>query len=208
MAKVLFVKANDRPAEQAVSVQLYEAFLSAYRDGHPDDSISEIDLFREQLPYYGNTVMSGIYKLANGLEPSAEERAAADIANRHLDQFLTADKLAIAFPLWNFTVPAPLVTYVSYLLQAGKTFKYTAEGSIGLAADKKLALLNARGGDYSQEAMASAEMAMNLMKTSFQLMGITDPLSVVVEGHNMYPDRAKDIVREGLREAREAAARF
>ena len=27
MATVLFVKANNRPAEQAVSVKLYEAFL-------------------------------------------------------------------------------------------------------------------------------------------------------------------------------------
>lgn len=208
MAKVLFVKANDRPAEQAVSVQLYEAFLSAYRDGHPGDSISEIDLFREELPYFGNTAMNGLYKLANGLEPTAEERTAADIANRHLDRFLAADKLAIAFPLWNFTVPAPLVTYVSYLMQAGKTFKYTAEGPIGLAADKRVALLNARGGDYSLEATASAEMSLNLMKASFRLMGVTDPLSVVVEGHNLYPDRAKEIIREGLREAREAAARF
>ncbi len=30
MTKVLFVKANNRPAEQAVSVKLYEAFLASY----------------------------------------------------------------------------------------------------------------------------------------------------------------------------------
>jgi hypothetical protein len=32
MRKVLFVKVNNRPVEQAVSVKLYEAFLKSYVD--------------------------------------------------------------------------------------------------------------------------------------------------------------------------------
>lgn len=35
MSNILFVKANDRPADQAVSVKLYDAFLSAYKEVSP-----------------------------------------------------------------------------------------------------------------------------------------------------------------------------
>ena len=61
-------------------------------------------------------------------------------------------------------VPAPLVNYISHLAQASKTFEYTAEGPVGLAGDKKVVLLNARGGDYSSEPMATAEWRLNLFK--------------------------------------------
>lgn len=74
MANVLFVKANDRPAEQAVSVQMYDTFLKAYKERHPQDTIKELDLFSMGLPYYGNAAISGLYKAAQGLEATAEER--------------------------------------------------------------------------------------------------------------------------------------
>ena len=35
MSKVLFVKANDRPAEQAVSSKMYETFVSTYKEANP-----------------------------------------------------------------------------------------------------------------------------------------------------------------------------
>ncbi|MDZ5038425.1 FMN-dependent NADH-azoreductase, partial [Clostridium perfringens] len=47
MTTVLFVKANNRPADQAVSVKLYEAFLASYKESHPEDTVVELDLYNE-----------------------------------------------------------------------------------------------------------------------------------------------------------------
>lgn len=137
MANVLFIKVNDRPADQAVSVQMYEKFLNTYKETHESDSITELDLFNVELPYYGNDTITGLFKLAQGFPLTEVEQKAADIANRYMDQFQAADKVVIAFPLWNFAAPAPLTTYLSYIAQAGKAFKYTAEGPVGLLGDKK-----------------------------------------------------------------------
>jgi FMN-dependent NADH-azoreductase len=208
MAKVLFVKANDRPADQSVTVQMYETFLKTYKKANPQDSITELDLYNIELPYYGNIAITGLYKLSQGVETSPEELKAAEIVSRYLDQFLEADKIVFAFPMWNFTVPAPLITYISYLMQSGKTFKYTAEGPVGLAADKKVALLNARGGVYSTEQMAPMEMSLNYVKTAISLWGILNPEVVVIEGHSQYPERAKEIVEAGLRKTAELASHF
>jgi FMN-dependent NADH-azoreductase len=206
MTKVLFVKVNDRPAEQAVSVQMYNAFFNAYKEANPTDEITELDLFQAELPYYGNAALTAIYKNNQGMELTEEEAKYVKLANQYIDQFLSMDKIVIAFPLWNSTVPAPLITYISYLAQAGKMFKYTAEGPIGYAADKKVALLSARGSDYS--AIPGAEMAVNLVKSAISLWGITNPEVVVIEGHNQYPDRSSEIVANGLEETAKLASRF
>jgi FMN-dependent NADH-azoreductase len=208
MANVLFVKTNDRPAEQAVSVKMYEAFLKTYKESNPQDQITELDLYNAELPYYGNAAITGLYKAAQGFEATAEERRAAEIVNRYLDQFLEADKIVFAFPLWNFTVPAPLITYISYLSQAGKTFRYTAEGPVGLVGDKKVALLCARGGDYSSEYMAPIEMGSNYVKNVISLWGIKSPEVVVIEGHNQYQDRSAEIIASGLSRTAELVASF
>ena len=116
---------------------MYHVFLESFKESHPEDQITELDLFAENLPYYDSTAINGMFKAAQGLEATPEEQAAASNVSKYLDQFLAADKIVLAFPLWNMTVPAVLHTYIDYLNQAGKTFKYTPQGVVGLVTGKK-----------------------------------------------------------------------
>lgn len=204
MTTMLFIQANNRPAEHAVSVKMYEAFLSSYKESHPLDSIVEVNLFHEELPYLGNTIIIGNYKVAQDMSLTPEEEAEQRIVRKHLELFLSADKIVIAFPLWNLTAPAILHTYLDYLHQPRKTFKYTAEGLVGLLPDKKVALLNARGGVYGEHD----ELAVNFVKKHLRVFGIQDITTIVIEGHNQYPDRSQSIIAEGLRNTALAAKEF
>ncbi|WP_421617292.1 FMN-dependent NADH-azoreductase [Brevibacillus sp. TJ4] len=208
MSKVLLIKANDRPIEQGVSVKLYHAFADSYKKNHPNDEVVELDLFAEDLPYYGNDLITAMFKAGRGMELTAEEKRGADKVNSYLDQFLAADKVVIAFPLWNFTVPAVLHTYMDYLSQAGKTFRYTENGPVGLMGDKKVALLTARGGVYSEGPAAAIEMASKYVKTLLGFWGISNITEVIVEGHNQFPDKAEQIVQEGVDKAAKLAETF
>lgn len=62
MSKVLFIKANDRPADQAVSSKMHEIFVNTFKEANPNEEITELDLFKLDLPYYGNTAITGVYK--------------------------------------------------------------------------------------------------------------------------------------------------
>lgn len=208
MSKVLFVKANNRPAEQSATVKLYESFLQTYKETHPHDEIIELNLFELDLPYYDLDMLNGLFKVNNGIPTTPEEQKAADLANGYLEQFLNADKVVFAFPLWNFTIPAQLLTYLFYLNQAGKTFKYTEQGPVGLVGDKKVALLQARGGVYSEGPATALEMSLNYVKNTLAFWGINDPEVVVVEGHNQFQDRAEEIIHDGVKRAAELAAKF
>ena len=208
MSNVLFIKANDRPVEQATSVKLYEAFVKSYKETHPNDTVTELDLFAENLPYYGNDLITAMFKAGRGMELTAEEQKGADYVNKYLNQFAAADKVVIAYPMWNFTVPAVLHTYMDYLSQAGKTFKYTAEGPVGLMGDKKVALLTARGGVYSEGPMAAIELATKYVKTILGFWGISNVTEVVVEGHNQFADKAEEIIHAGVVKAAQLAETF
>jgi FMN-dependent NADH-azoreductase len=208
MTKVLFIKANPRPIEQSVSVKLYQAFLEKYKESHPNDDITELDLFKENLPYYDTDKINGMFKSGRGLELSPEEEIAAGTVIKYLNQFLAAEKVVFAFPLWNFAAPAVLHTYLDYLAQAGKTFRYTPEGPVGLLTDKKVALLSARGGIYSEGPAQSLEMAVNYVTNMLSFWGVKDITTVIVEGHNQFPDKAEKIIQQGVIKAAAAASNF
>jgi len=208
MANVLFVKANSRPIEQSVSVKLYHTFLKNYKEANPEDQVTELDLFEENLGYYDTNKINGMFKLSKGMELSEEEQEATKTVSNYLNQFLEADKVVFAFPLWNFTIPAVLHTYFDYLAQSGKTFRYTEDGPVGLLPDKKVVLLNARGGVYSEGPAQSAEMAVNYVTNMLNFWGVTDITTLVVEGHNQYPHKAEEIIADGLERTEQTAQSF
>jgi len=204
MTTSLFVKANNR--QGSITGKMYAAFLESYRVSHSNETVIELDLFHETLPYLDDVMIRGNYKSFQGMELTSEEKTVHDIVTKHLDQFLAADKVVMAFPLWNLTVPAVLHTYLDYLHHPRKTFKYTAEGPVGLLPHKKVALLNARGGVYSQGN--PSEMAVSFVENHLRVFGITDITTIVIQGHNQFPDRSKVIIEEGLYKARQAARIF
>ncbi|MCP3739707.1 FMN-dependent NADH-azoreductase [Rossellomorea sp. BNER] len=204
MTTTLFVKANNR--QESVTGKLYDAFLESYKASHPYDTVIELDLFQERLPYLDEVMINGNFKSAQGMELTSEEKSVHDVVAMHLEQFMAADKVVMAFPLWNLTVPAVLHTYLDYMHHPRKTFKYTAEGMVGLLPDKKVTLLNARGGVYAEGD--PSEMAVSFVKNHLNIFGITDITTVVIEGHNQFPDRREAIIEEGLLKAVQAAKSF
>ncbi|PTM58714.1 FMN-dependent NADH-azoreductase [Desmospora activa] len=206
MTATLFVKANNRPSDQSVSVRLYDAFLNSYRESHPNEPMVELDLYAERLPYLGADMIHANYKSAQKIALTLKEKTLSDIANKHLQQFIAADKVVIAFPLWNLTVPAVLHTYLDYMHRPGQTFKYTEEGHVGLLSDKKVALLNARGGVYPEGD--PGEMAVSFVQNQLRFFGITDIQTVIVEGHHQFPERSEAIIAAGINKAREVAKTF
>ncbi|KMR64078.1 FMN-dependent NADH-azoreductase, partial [Staphylococcus aureus] len=78
--------------------------------------------------------------------------------------------------------------YLDSVSVAGKTFKYTAEGPVGLLPDKKALHIQARGGYYSEGPAAELEMGDRYIKQMMGFYGITDVDSLIVEGHNAEPN--------------------
>lgn len=199
---VLVVKANNRPASEGVSSKMYDVFMDNIGT---DANVKTFDVFKEDMPYFGQDFFDAMQKSAQAEELNDIEQRILTAANKAMDAFLDADVVVFAFPLWNKTIPAPLQTFIDYIYRAGVTFKYTEEGPQGLVPEKKVIILNARGGVYSTPEMAPSEMSVNYVRMIMNFFGIEDIEEVIIEGHNMYPDKAQEIIEDGMKRVEEMA---
>ncbi|GGF18272.1 FMN-dependent NADH-azoreductase 1 [Halobacillus andaensis] len=202
---VLVVKANNRP--DGISTRMYNTFLEQIKE-NKEVNVSTYDVFEEDTPYFGQEVFSGLGKLHEGVALNDTEQRLLDAKQKAKDVISAADVIVVAFPLWNFTIPAKLQTFIDYLAEAGFSFKYTAEGSLEpLLTDKGVIFLNARGGNYSHPSMAPLEMSLNYMRNIFGgHFGMKVLDEVVIEGHAAAPDQAEEIIEEGLKKVSDLAA--
>lgn len=57
--------------------------------------------------------------------------------NTNLETFMNADRYVFVTPMWNFSYPPVVKAYLDNVAIAGKTFKYTENGPVGLLEGKK-----------------------------------------------------------------------
>ncbi|WP_409272732.1 FMN-dependent NADH-azoreductase [Neobacillus sp. SCS-31] len=203
---VLVVKANNRPASEAVSSKMYETFMENL-DGV---NVTTFDVFAEDMPYLGQDLFNAFGKLATGEELTDVEKRILAAKQKAKDALTAADIVVFAFPLWNLTIPAKLQTFIDYVYEAGFTFKYDENGqAVQLMKDKKAIILNARGGIYSEGPAAAMEMSVNYIKNvAGGVFGMQIIDEVVIEGHAAAPDQAEKIIAEGLEKVKEAAKKL
>lgn len=119
---------------------------------------------------------------------SDEERAQVALSEELLEEFLAADTVVIGAPMYNFSLPTQLKAWIDRLAQAGRTFKYTETGPVGLAGGKRVVIASSRGGMYTgtpMEAMVDHQEAY--LRGVLGFWGITDVEVVRAEGTNMGP---------------------
>lgn len=203
--KVLLVKANNRPASDAVSSKMFEAFQANLKGVE----VSTFDVFAEDMPYFGQDFFEAFGRAQAGALTAEDQRLLA-AKQKAMDALSAADVVVFAFPLWNLTIPAALQTFIDYTYQAGYSFKYNEQGQmVSLLTDKKAIFLNARGGIYSSPEAAPMEMAVNYMRNVIGgVYGMEIIDEVVIEGHNANPAQAEAIIAEGLEKVKAAAEKL
>jgi FMN-dependent NADH-azoreductase len=203
---VLVVKANNRPASEAVSSKMYETFM----ENLEGVNVTTYDVFAEDMPYFGQDLFNAFGKLQSGEELTDVEQRILAAKQKAMDALSAADLVVFAFPLWNLTIPAKLQTFIDYVYAAGFAFKYSETGQlISLMPDKKAVILSARGGIYSTPETAPMEMAATYIKNVFGgVFGMEIVDEVIIEGHNAAPEKAQTIIAEGLAKVAEVAKRF
>lgn len=207
MTNVLVVKANNRP--DGISTKMYNTFMETVK-GNTDMNVRVFDVFEEDMPYFGQDLFNAFGKIQNEEELSDVERRIMTAKQKAMDAVKEADILVFAFPLWNLTIPAALQTFIDYVYSVGFTFKYDPQGNlVQLMPEKKVILLNARGGLYSAPEMAPMEMSYNYMQNVFNgVFGMQIIENVIIEGHNSNPQQAEAIVEAGIQRVQEVAQKL
>ena len=200
MTKLLVVRAHPLDGEISRSMQVTNAFLKSYIESHTEDTIEDINLYDLAVPDIDRDLLQAWSELGSGTafdELSEVKQQKITLFNGYTDGFLNADKVVIANPLWNLNVPARLKAWVDTVTVAGKTFKYNEKGeAVGLAGDKKVLHIQANGGVYDGK-----DPANQYLKTILTYIGVSDFQELFVEGMDYAPDKAADIMAEGIEKA-------
>ncbi|MBS0426310.1 MAG: FMN-dependent NADH-azoreductase [Proteobacteria bacterium] len=165
----------------SVSRQLTAEITAEWRASHPGTTVEVLDLAVD-TPNHFTADALGI-KVGLQAEPTEAQRRENAVSERLVSQFLAADVIVVGAPLYNFSVPSQLKAWIDRLAQAGRTFKYTDKGAVGLAGGKTVIVASTRGGLYSTSDAGNAmEHQESYLKTIFGFFGITDVRIVRAEG--------------------------
>ncbi|MEM1389928.1 MAG: NAD(P)H-dependent oxidoreductase [Pseudomonadota bacterium] len=80
---------------------------------------------------------------------SDEQTATLALSDELIGEIEAADTLVLAVPIYNFGVPAAFKAWIDQIARAGKTFRYTENGPVGLLENKKAFVVITSGGTGS-----------------------------------------------------------
>jgi len=191
--KTLIIKYLPRE-ERSKTKQVLDAFLK-----NVTGEIEELDLTKDIPDLLLQENLSAYYKRNYGGEELNETDAKSlSKMDKMTDQFLNADKIVLAYPMYNFSLPATVKAYFDSILQKNKTWDINNGNYVGLMKGKKAIIITSAGGKYPD----GNEFSTSLSKTLFKFVGIE---AEVVEAHGMgYPD-AEDSLIEAKAKAEEIA---
>ncbi|HEY9068934.1 MAG TPA: NAD(P)H-dependent oxidoreductase [Candidatus Ozemobacteraceae bacterium] len=204
MKTLLHIIASPR-GEASTSLRVSNVVVEQFRRQHPDGKVDTLDLFAEELPRLTLNAVNGKYRLLSGKDLDDVTREAWKPIEAHISRFKAADVIVITSPMWNFGMPYVLKHYFDVILQPRYLFRYTATGVEGLAGNKKVVVVTARGGDYSPGSGAEAmDLLMPSLKTMLGFIGLNEPVFI-----NVQPTLASaELTEPRLGEALETAKRM
>ena len=140
--------------DASASRQLSHSVVAAWLAAEPTASLSYRDLAADALSHFSaaSLVAAGT---ATELRDAAQQHE-AELAESTLQEFLDADAIVIAAPMYNFSVPSQLKAWIDRISVAGKTFTYDENGPKGLAGGKKVVIVSTAGGLHAGQASGAA----------------------------------------------------
>ncbi|MES2947697.1 MAG: FMN-dependent NADH-azoreductase [Pseudomonadota bacterium] len=167
---------------QSVSRQLTRDIVSTWTASHPNTVVDYLDLV-EDTPSHLSAESLGFRMPATTENLTEGQRRENVVSEALVAQFLAADVIVVGAPLYNFSIPSQLKSWIDRVAQAGRTFTYTATGPKGLAGGKTVIVASTRGGVYStSEGGRAMEHQESYLQTVFGFLGITDVRFVRAEG--------------------------
>ncbi|MBT3360197.1 MAG: FMN-dependent NADH-azoreductase [Rhodospirillales bacterium] len=138
-------------------------------------------------PHLDETTIGAFYTPEDQRTP--EQVDAVKLSDELVAEVEAADIIVIGSPMHNFGVSSALKTWIDHIARVGKTFHYTEGGPEGLLGGRKVFVLGARGGDYSDSSPAHAmDQQEPYLKTVLGFMGLTDVTFIHAEGVAMGGD--------------------
>jgi FMN-dependent NADH-azoreductase len=170
-------------SDQGQSSVLAGQFVEKWLQANPDSRILVRDLAARPVPHLTAERFQAFQTAPeNRTVEQAQQVAQSDELILELE---SADIVVIGLPMYNFGIPSTLKAWIDHVARAGKTFRYTKSGPVGLLADRPVLLFAARGGRYKG---TPGDTQSAYISNVLNFIGIRDIEFVYAEGLAMGGD--------------------
>ena len=195
--------------DDAQSSRLASDFVAAMdgshqRQGSTSPTRSRLivrDLSSKPVPHLTAERLTALSTAA--AERTLDQQRIVSESDELIDELMRADVIVIGLPMYNFGVPSTLKAYFDHVARAGVTFRYTAEGPVGLLTGKKAYVFATRGGRY---AGTTADLQTAYVRQFLGFVGIRDVEFVYAEGLALGADERSAAVADAVTRIGQLAA--
>ncbi len=177
MPILLCVHASPRN-DMSISRKLGESFLDHWRVKFPDGEVLERSLYAETIPYMDVDWIGGVYAPPQAPRTPAMQRALS-LSEELINEITKSDQILICTPMYNYSVPAVLKSWIDYIVRPGFTFEL-APGWPGLLQDKPTRIFVATRDVH--EPNSDDDLVTPVLRRAFNFMGIKNIQSLLAGG--------------------------
>ncbi|KKB60993.1 FMN-dependent NADH-azoreductase [Robbsia andropogonis] len=187
MSHTLLVTSSPRGADSLstrFATEIAEGIQA--RSGGP---LTVRDLAANPPPHITPAYIQG--RITSPEDRTPEQLEAVKVAQELVDELKVADVIVLGSGMINFGLPSQLKAWFDHVTWPRVTFSYGDTGPKGLLTGKKVYLVTAAGGVFSEGTWAPFDFQTNYLLHLLGFIGLTDVAVVRVEGTVLGPDAVK-----------------
>jgi FMN-dependent NADH-azoreductase len=178
MSSLLRIDASSR-LHGSHSRSLADAFESAWTARFPGGTIVRRDLATQPIAHIHETTIAGFYAPPESLDDRLKDALA--LSDELISELNVADTVLIATPMYNFSLPSALKSWIDQIVRINRTFSYDGEKFTGLVKAKRVVIVAAFGAGGYGGALASADFVTPYIKFLFGFLGVSDVTVIPAE---------------------------
>ena len=118
---------------------------------------------------------------------SEDQKQQLIFSDRLIDEIKRADHIVLTTPMYNFGIPSSLKAWIDLICRAGVTFRYTADGPVGLVGNKQVDIIITTGGVPLQSPL---DFVSGYLKQVFRFIGIDNVNIIAADQMNVDADNS------------------
>lgn len=148
MTQLLYIEAS--PMQGAsTSGTVAAAWLDAYRQAHPTDTVDTINVWNIDLPPFDADMIAAKFAVLRAQNATAPQQALWARAVAVSQRFNAADRYLFSLPMWNFGIPYRLKHFIDVVTLPGQNWRWSRQtGYQALLSGKSATLVYSSAGPY------------------------------------------------------------
>lgn len=176
--------------EASVSRHLVDHAVTELTRRDPSAKVVSRDLASDPIAHLLPTTIAGVRTNPT----SAAELEVRDLSDILIGELRAADTIVIGAPMYNFGIPTTLRVWFDYVLRAGETFSYSEAGPKGLLENKRVIVVQSRGGYYSDGPAQAGDFQEPYLRYLLKFIGLSDVTFIRAEKIGFGPDAREEAV--------------